>query len=197
MKRIVAGSLVFLMIAVVFAACADTIRYSKKEAGADNFRPRTIGLLSIDVGPREEIEGVIDRIVTEELARTGRYHRVLSLEDIIRLTGEGEASTLRDEYLSKLEVVYFSDPDISRRLGEIYGVDAFLLVSVSFWSYTVDTKEKDIAKVGLEMRLVEASSGRILWTGHHFEEERYRIFKPDLADVGSSVARRLVGEMPR
>ena len=197
MKRILTSLFFLVFLICVLTACADPVRYSRMETDAADFHPRAIGILSVDVGPHESAAGVIDRFVFEELTRTGRYSRVLIPNDIHRIVEGEEARPVLEEYLSKLEIVNFSDPDLSRRLGEICRVDAFLLVSLSFWSYTVNTKDKNIAKVGLEMRLVEASTGRIVWTGHHFDEKRYRIVKPELADVGSSVARRLVRELSR
>ncbi len=197
MKKYLTGSFVLFIAVTVVLACAGPVRYSQVEAEMEDFRPGTIALLSVDVGPHRDADGVIEKIVAGELDRTGRFARILMPGDVWNLTDDEASRAILEEYLSKREIVNYSDPDLSLRLSEICDVEAFLLVSLTFWAYTLNVKEKEIAKVGLEMELVEASTGRSVWTAHHFVERRYRIFKPELSDLGSSVARRLVQEMPR
>ncbi|HET58613.1 MAG TPA: hypothetical protein ENN35_09265 [Deltaproteobacteria bacterium] len=197
MKKLYVAALFFAFVIVTFVSgCAGPVRYAKTAENAEDFSPRSVALFPVSVGPHDEAAGIIDRITVDELTKTDRYDRVLSPDEVMRIIEENEAAPIFEEYQAKLEILNYSDPALSARLGEVLDVESFLLVIVSFWSYTVDTKEKDIAKVGLEMRFVEASTGRILWAAHHFDEKRYRVFKPELADVGEAVARRLVREMP-
>lgn len=197
MKKYLAAVFILFVAVTVVLACAGPVRYSQVEPEMEDFRPRTIALLSVDVGHHRDAAGVIEEIVAGELDRTGRFDRILTPGDVWNLTEDEASRTILEEYLSKREIVNYSDPDLSRRLSEVCDVEAFLLVSLTFWSYTLNVKEKEVAKVGLEMELVEASTGRSVWTAHDFEERRYRLFKPELSDLGSSVARRLVQAMPR
>ncbi|MDD5476197.1 MAG: hypothetical protein PHU03_06775 [Syntrophales bacterium] len=197
MKKGLLTSAVVVMAMLAMSACSGGLRYSKTEPEAAHFRPRSIAIISIDVGPHKGAAVSIDRIIADQLVRTGRYDKVLTPEETRDRTAEAEAVDFLKDYLAKLEIVNYSDPDLSGLIGEALGVEAFLSAVVSFWGYTVNAKGKDIAKVGLEMRLIDVSTGRILWSAHHIDENRYRVFKPDLDDVGRQVAKRMIMAMPR
>jgi hypothetical protein len=62
------------------------------------------------------------------------------------------------DYTAKLKAVNFSDPDLSRRIGEICRVDAFLVVSLDYWNYTTEATDK-VGKIGLSMKLISAAEG--------------------------------------
>jgi hypothetical protein len=99
------------------------------------------------------------------------------------------------DYLTKLKTVNFSDPALSRDIGEDYHVEAFLVVNVDFWNYTVEGSDK-VAKVGFSVDLIEAKTGRIVWRAGHHEVEDYWIMKPDLSDLAKKVASMMINEMP-
>jgi hypothetical protein len=94
-----------------------------------------------------------------------------------------------------LQTLDFSDPDLSKKIGELAKVDAFLLVSVDEWGYTVQKDEK-VAKVGMTMKLYEASTGKLMWKAGHAITESYMFFKPDLPKVASDVIREMIVFMP-
>ena len=99
------------------------------------------------------------------------------------------------EYLSKLNTLNFSDPDLSKKIGELAKADSFLLVSVDAWNYAVE-KDKKVAKVSMGMKLYEASTGKWMWKAGHHIAESYMLIKPDLSKVARDVARDMVKEMP-
>jgi len=188
-----------VIVAAILAlvSCGGSLRYSKIEPEASGFSPRNIAVVSVDAGPHSDAAGKADEVIADVLVRTGRYAVVLTTERVREAaTDEPLKSNLAD-YLEKLEVVNFSDPDLSTVIGEALGVEAFLVAAVSFWSHTLNPKGKEIARVGLEMKMIDVSTGRIVWTAHHFDEQRYRLFKPDLADVGRRVARKMIEGLPR
>ena len=99
------------------------------------------------------------------------------------------------DYLSKLRTVNFSDPDLSKKMGEMAKVDAFLLVSVDIWNYTVEKGDK-VAKVSLGMKLYEAATGKIMWKAGHQIADSYILIKPDLPKVARNVVKEMVDYMP-
>lgn len=184
-------------VALTLISCGSSLRYSKTEPETGDFRPRSIAILPVDVGPHSDAAGRADQAIADALTRTGRYARVLDSVQVEEKTAHEFLKSSLDDYLAKLEVVNFSDPDLSAAIGEALGVEAFLVAAVSFWSHTLNPREREIAKVGLEMKLIDVSTGRVVWTAHHFDEQRYRFFKPDLVDVGRRVARTMIEDMPR
>ena len=75
-------------------------------------------------------------------------------------------------------------------------VDAFFVINVDFWNYTREN-DKKIGKVGLGIKMIEASTGKIMWKAGHHEAESYMLIKPDLANVAKNLIKTMVGEMPR
>jgi hypothetical protein len=99
------------------------------------------------------------------------------------------------EYLSKLNTLNFSDPDLSKKIGDLAKVDAFLLMSVDAWNYAVE-KDKKVAKVSMTMKLYEASTGKRMWKVSHDIIESYMVLKPDLPKIACDLVRDMVKEMP-
>jgi len=84
---------------------------------------------------------------------------------------------------------------MSGTIGGLTGTDAFLLVRVDYWNYTTE-KDKKIAKVSLSITMIEAKTGKTLWTAAHHKISDYMIIKPDLPDVARSLIREMIGYMP-
>ena len=85
---------------------------------------------------------------------------------------------------------------LSKKIGEKSQVDAFFVISIDFWSYTKEN-DKKIGKVGLGIKMIEASTGKIMWKAGHHKTESYMLIKPDLANVAKDLIKTMVGEMPR
>jgi hypothetical protein len=99
------------------------------------------------------------------------------------------------DYISKLRAVSYSDPDLSRKFGEMIKVDAFLLVNVDYWNYTKENDDK-VAKVVMGVKMIDAASGKIMWNAGHHEVAAYILIKPALPDVAKSLVKRMTREMP-
>ena len=54
-----------------------------------------------------------------------------------------------------------------------------------------------MARVGLGVKLINATSGQLVWKANHEVTEDYTIIKPDLDDMAKDVMRVLIKEMPR
>lgn len=189
----------FLMSAflvVTLLGCGG-IRYSQISPEAKGYHPKRVGLLPADVGPYEEARAVVDEVVAGVLVKKGWFSDVVAGETIKRQLASNEA--LREivtKYKTQLKTVNFSDPALSKEIGKITRVDAFLIVYVDYWGYAKENKEK-IAKVGLGFKMVDAPTGKIMWKAAHHETEDYILFKPSLAGVAEDLSEKLIDEMPR
>jgi hypothetical protein len=183
------------LLSMVLVACGG-LRYSKVAPDAKNFHPTTIGILPVDVGTYGEARDIVDRIFTDILVKKRWFSSVRSPEQIkSQMVSDKDLSRIVIDYLTKLAKLDFSDPNLSRTLGERYAIEAFLIVNVNFWDYTMEGKDK-IAKVDFAMKLVNAQNGTIMWEARHHEVRDYWLIKPDLADVAEDVANMMIDTMP-
>ncbi len=173
------------------------IRYSEVAPEARDFHPRRIAALPADSKAFAEAGSDIDRLIYEALSERKWFDAVVGGEAVgRRLKSDGLFRQAVTDYLTKLEKVSFSDPVLSGTLGELTGAEALLLVRVDYWNHTTENDNK-IAKVSLSIRMVEAKTGKILWTAVHHKIREYLIIKPALPDVARDLIREMIGYMPR
>jgi hypothetical protein len=138
----------------------------------------------------------VEQIVAGSLVEKKWFANIMDTESLnSQLLANEELNKAMTEYLSKLKTLDFSDPDLSKKIGELANIDAFLLVSVDTWDYAVE-KDKNLAKVGMTMKLYEASSGKLMWKAGHAITESYILIKPDLPKVARDVTREMIVYMP-
>ena len=172
------------------------LRYSQVAPEAKDFRPKNVGVLPADVGTYEEARGVLDDIVAGELVKRKWFENVAAGHTISRqYTVNDELRRVVMDYLAKLKAVNFSDPEMSRKIGELVQVDAFLIVNLDYWQYTTEDGDK-VAKVGMGLKFIDAASGVIMWKASHHETEKYRWVKPELAKVAKKLTAVMIDEMP-
>jgi hypothetical protein len=195
MKKIGMASFVIVLLVLSLVACGG-IRYSQIDADAKNFHPKRIGVLPVDVGTYEEARGSADLVIAGALAEQKWFEDVVAGDTMkgLLLANDDFRKTVLD-YTVKLKTVNFSDPEMSKKIGETAKVDAFLIVNVDYWAYTKEN-DKKIGKVGLGIKMVEASTGKIMWKAGHQRDESYSIFKPDLPDIAKKLVKQLLVEMP-
>ncbi len=194
MRKVKVVSLV-MMLALMLWSCGG-LRYSQVSPDATNFHPKSIGVLPVDVGSYGEARDVVDQLFAGILAKKKWFDTVVSSEPIRgQITHNPETRQAFVDYTTKLKEVSFSDPDLSKKIGALYKMEAFLIVKVDFWNYTVEGEDK-VAKVGFAVRLVDAQTGKIMWEAGHHEVEDYVLFKPDLEDLAEDVAQTMINKMP-
>lgn len=189
-----AGLLTVAILSII--ACGGSIRYAERDPDMKDFHPHTIGLLSVDVGTYGEARGVIDELIIAALIEKHWFASVLPSDTMKnQLKNDPELQKTVADYLLKLKTVNYSDPTLSGQIGDSLKIDAFLIVTVDSWNYTTE-KENNVAKAGLSMKLIEATTGRIAWKAGHNVVKEYTFLKPDLKDVGKSVVSAMIGAMP-
>ncbi len=194
MKRTCILPLVVLLV-ITFFGCGG-LRYSYITPEAKEYHPKRVGVLPVDVGTYEEARGVIDEIVAGVLVDKGWFTSVVTADTITnQIQTNEEFRKVYLDYMSKLKAVNFSDPGLSRKIGEITKVDAFLIANLDYWNYTKVNDDK-VAKVDMGIKMIDASSGIILWKAAHQEIESYMLIKPRLPDVAKGLVKRIIREMP-
>jgi len=196
MIRKLFGQCTLVLFVISLAACGG-IRFSQLSPEAKDFHPKKIAIFPVEiVGNTEEARGSVEQVVAGVLADKGWFADITDASQISRqLLTNDELLKVMNEYLSKLRTVNYSDPALSKKIGEIVKADAFLMVSIDTWSYAVEKGDK-VAKVSLGMKLHEAATGKVMWKAGHQLTETYSFFKPDLAKVARNVAREMVDSMP-
>lgn len=193
-----AGLLPVVIMSII--ACGGSILYAERDPDMNDFHPRTIGLLSVDVGTYAEARGVIDEIIIASLIDRHWFTTVMTSDAVKnQLKNDPELQKAVADYLLKLNTLSYSDPALSKQIGDSLKIESFLIVTVDSWNYTAELKEKvaqDVAKAGLSMKLVEAATGRIAWKAGHNIVKEYTFLKPDLKDIGKSVVNAMIGAMP-
>lgn len=196
MARKLFGKCSLILLIMSLAACG-SLRFAQVMPEAKDFHPQSIAVFPVAiVGSNEEAKSSLGPIVTEVLADKKWFTNVVNTEKINRqpLANEELGAAITD-FTSKLQTVNFSDPELSKKIGELAKVDAFLLVSVDIWNYTVE-KEDNIAVVSLGMKLYEAATGKLMWKAGHQVAEDYILLKPALPNVARNVVKEMVREMP-
>jgi hypothetical protein len=195
MTRILRAVVLALLLLDILG-CGE-LRYSQISPEAKDFHPQRIALLPADTTAFGEAKGHIDRLLTEVLAQKQWFADIVGGEAIgRRLETDAELRGAVTEYLGKLDKLSFSDPELSGRIGALTRTDALLLTRVNFWNYTVQDDTK-VAKVSLGMVMIEAKTGKTIWTATHQRVSEYMIIKPDLPDVARGLIREMIGYMPR
>jgi hypothetical protein len=190
-----AGLSLFALFIIILIGCGG-IRYSSLAPDAEDFHPKKIGVLPVYVGPFEEARGIIDQVIAGVLIEKGWFTDVVAPDTVKgQMQSNDDLRKAVFGYIAKLRTVNFSDPDLSRKIGEGYHVDAFLVVNLDYWDYTTEREDK-IARVGLGLKLVEAGTGNIIWKACHSIAKDYWLFKPDLSDVAKDVVKKMLNYMP-
>jgi hypothetical protein len=161
-----------------------------------DFHPRNIGVFPADIGTYPDAKGVVDQIVPEVLVGKGWFAGVVGADAINKqIAGNEEIRKTISDYLSKFKNVSYSDPDLSKRIGELLKIDAFLLVDLAYWNYTM-MEDDNVGKVEAELTMINANTGQVIWRAHHYEAETYTFLKPHLPKVARNLVKKMVSEMP-
>lgn len=184
-----------LVIAVLSVIACGGLRYSQLDPAAKDYHPKRIAVFAADVGTYEEARYHINQIVPGVLMEKKWFTDITDTASLNRqIEANAELRKAMTDYLSKLQTLNYSDPALSKKIGELTKTDAFLLVAVDFWNYTVE-KDK-LAKVSVGLKLIDTQTGKVMWKAGHHLKKSYMLIKPELSDVARSVVKDMVDEMP-
>jgi len=196
MMKMIAQRCVIVLFVLMLSACGG-LRYSQVSPDAKNFHPQRVAVLPADVGIYEEARGNVEQVFAGVLVDKKWFTDVVDAQTVSNQTQASEEyGKAMFDYLVRLKTVNISDPVLSKKIGDASKVDAFFVINVDFWNYTKEN-DKKIGKVGLGIKMIEASTGKIMWKAGHHQEESYMLIKPDLPDIAKSLIKTMCEEMPR
>ncbi len=164
--------------------------------GARVFRPQSIAVLPPMASQYDSAREDIQEVLAGALNRRGSIERVVSPENVTDIfQASKEAFDALVFYFSRLEMTGQSDKDSAIKLGKALNVESFLVVRVNSWEYV--RKEGDnVGRVGLSLRLIDASTGTTVWKARHERSNSYMFVKPSLKDIAKELADEMVTYMP-
>ena len=164
--------------------------------GAKIFRPQAIAVLPPMASQYDSAREDIQEVLSGALNKTANIERVVSPENVTDIfQGSKEAFDALVFYFSRLEMTGQSDKDSAVKLGKALNVDSFLVVRVNSWEYM--RKEGDnVGRVGLSLRLVDATTGTTVWKARHERSSSYMFYRPYLKDVAKELAAEMIKAMP-
>jgi len=164
--------------------------------GARMFRPQAIAVLPPMASQYDSAREDIQQVLSDEINKTAGIERVVSPENVTDIfQASKEAFDALVFYFSRLEMTGQSDKDAAVKLGKALNVDSFLVVRVNSWEYM--RKEGDnVGRVGLSLRLVDATTGTTVWKARHERSSSYMFYRPNLKDVAKELAAEMIKAMP-
>lgn len=187
--------LIFSLLALFVAGCGG-LQEMWEGPGANTFRPQAVAVLPPMASQYDSAREDIQDVLSAALSKMASIERVVtpeSVTDIFQASKEAFDSLVF--YFSRLEMTGQSDKESAIKLGKALNVDSFLVVRVNSWEYI--RKEGDnVGRVGLSLRLVDATTGTTVWKARHEKSSSYMFFRPNLKDVANELAREMIVYMP-
>ncbi|MBY0248866.1 MAG: hypothetical protein K2Q17_14480 [Nitrospiraceae bacterium] len=164
--------------------------------GAKIFHPQAIAVLPPMSSQYDSAREDIQEVLAIALRRMGHIERVMPPESVTDIfQGSKEAFDSLVFYFSRLEMTGQSDKESAITLGKALNVDSFLVVRVNSWEYI--RKEGDnVGRVGLSVRLIDATTGTTVWKARHERSSSYMFFRPNLKDIAKELALEMTSYMP-
>jgi hypothetical protein len=181
--------------ALAFSGCGG-LQEMWEGPGAKVFRPQSIAVLPPMASQYDSAREDVQEVLAASLSKAGRIERVVPAEQVTDIfQGSKEAFDSLVFYFSRLEMTGQSDKDSAIKLGKSLNVESFLVVRINAWEYA--RKEGDnVGRVGLTLRLIDATTGATIWKARHEKASSYMFFKPNLKDVAAELTDEMIKYMP-
>jgi hypothetical protein len=185
-----------LLVLLLLVAGCGGLQEVWEGPGAKVFHPQAIAVLPPMASQYDSAREDIQEVLSAALNKTVSIERVVSPENVTDIfQASKEAFDALVFYFSRLEMTGQSDRDSAVKLGKALNVDSFLVVRVNSWEYV--RKEGDnVGRVGLSLRLVDATTGTTVWKARHERSSSYMFYRPYLKDVAKELAAEMIAAMP-
>lgn len=195
LPRLYAQKVVLIGLVLLLNGCGG-LQEVWEGPGARVFRPQSIAVLPPMASQYDSAREDIQEVLAVALTRQGRIERVVSPENVTDIfQASKEAFDSLVFYFSRLEMTGQSDKDSAVKLGKSLNVDSFLVVRVNSWEYV--RKEGDnVGRVGLSLRLIDATTGTTIWKARHERSNSYMFIKPSLKQIAKDLADEMIKYMP-
>lgn len=193
--RSIRPSLLAGLIMLTLAGCGG-LQEMWEGPGAKVFRPQSIAVLPPMASQYDSAREDIQEVLAASLSKAGRIERVVPAEQVTDIfQGSKEAFDSLVFYFSRLEMTGQSDKESAIKLGKSLNVESFLVIRVNAWEYS--RKEGDnVGRVGLSIRLIDATTGATIWKARHEKASSYMFFKPNLKEVAAELTDEMIKYMP-
>ena len=191
-------SLLLGLLLLIIAACA-SINYNEIAPNAKSFRPKVAVVLpaiKMPEGTEQDVDKVAKAIFDAAVA-TKNFERVIDpVTAKSQMSDNGELQGAVITYTTKLRSLAVSDKESVRRIGEILQADTIIVGEVSKWGHGIYAGEKN-GEVGMAIKMIDAATGTIFWKAAHGAKKTYSLFKPNLEDMASDLAKKIFDYMPK
>jgi hypothetical protein len=187
-------AMTFLLVSLT--GCAGGLLETWEGPGAKVFRPQSIAALPPMASQYDNAREDIQEVLAASLIKGGRIERVVHAEQVTDIfQSSKEAFDTLVFYFSRLEMTGQSDKDSAIKLGKALNVESFIVLRINSWEYA--RKEGDnVGRVGLTLRLIDATTGATIWKARHEKAESYMFSRPNLKDVAAELTDEMVKYMP-
>lgn len=182
-----------LFLAVLLSGCTAG-RQATPPEDREN-RPAKVAVFPIEPGPYYEAKVPVEKILLELLGQGKAFREIVLPSSPTKGEQDKKKEKLILDYLEKLNILHYSDPDLSRKIGEAWSANVLLIPGIEYWGYSAVGKNT-VAKIGLSLILVEAESGKVIWRSVQYITKRYYYFKPPLPEVARDLLKRMLEQMP-
>lgn len=188
-------SIALFLLPLLIAGCGG-LQEVWEGPGARLFRPQAIAVLPPMASQYDSAREDIQEVLSGALNKIANIERVVSPENVTDIfQASKEAFDALVFYFSRLEMTGQSDKESAVKLGKALNVDSFLVVRVNSWEYV--RKEGDnVGRVGLSLRLVDATTGTTVWKARHERSSSYMFYRPNLKDIAKELAAEMIKSMP-
>jgi PBP1b-binding outer membrane lipoprotein LpoB len=197
MKRL--RAVLFLGLFLLMVSGCASINYNEIAPNARTFQPKiavVLPAIKMPEGAEQDIDKVAKAIFDAAVA-TKRFERVIDpMTAKSQMSDNGDLQGAILTFTAKLRSLAVSDKDNALKIGEILQADTIIVGDISKWGYGIYAGEKN-GEVGMAIKMVDVATGTIYWKASHAAKETYSLFKPDLADMATKLAKKIFDYMPK
>lgn len=183
---------------LIVSGCA-SINYNEITPNAKTFQPKVAVVLpaiKMPEGTEQDIDKVAKAIFDAAVA-TKRFERVIDpMTAKSQMSDNGELQGAVITYTTRLRSLAVSDKESVQKIGQILQADTIIVGEVSKWGYGIYAGEKN-GEVGMAIKMVDVATGTVYWKAAHTAKKTYSLFKPDLADMATDLAKKIFDYMPK
>lgn len=184
------------VLLVSLSGCAGGLLETWEGPGAKVFRPQSIAALPPMASQYDNAREDIQEVLAVSLVKAGRIERVVHAEQVADIfQSSKEAFDTLVFYFSRLEMTGQSDRETAIKLGKAMNVEAFLVLRINAWEYA-GKAGNNVGRVGLTLRLVDATTGATIWKARHEKSSGYIFNRPNLKEVAAELTDEMVKYMP-
>ncbi|MDO9287157.1 MAG: hypothetical protein Q7T83_00035 [Thermodesulfovibrionales bacterium] len=187
-----------IVLGLLFVSCAGRLNYNEVAPNAERFKPKNVVVLPVKMPEGLDLEAeTAGQVITDAVTKTRQFDNVIDPATArSQMASNNELQDAVVAYLSKLWTVGVSVKAVSKKRGEIYHSDTFIVTDVSRWGYMRYGGES-YAEVSISIKMVDAATGTVIWKAGHTQQQPYSIVKPKLAAMSRQLTAFIFRFMPR